>query len=750
MTHAVLELRRYETLLLRDKAATDRAQVPADGATLKVYFPSATANANVTVPDGDTLAFAVLMPERLQLGDTVQVLADPDRSLNVVAIAAGLVEFGNNSGADVSVTVGEPLFVVSRTPVLYHDALRTQPVGSNAVTADANGRVACYSTADVFDVVATGGGLTAPRIHRDQRGGRLRGGETWRNVLDYAGIQAAIDSLPAEGGVVFIPAGEYTLTQTLYTPCDRPTHLLGEGSQLNSGPSTVLQWTAAVGMLRLRGDHSTVRGLSLKMTASGSATAEHLGYGIHIGRRDVADGHPHPGTSATDTEYVKGARGPLKGLVIEDVHVREAPGWGLMIPGDGEDSSGAAEHGRRVPDSSANPVEGGTLSFWVELHRVRVSRSRRYGAFFSGGGCTTVYATGCAFLEQGVGQVPSGNLTYYAYARRTEQLIFRDCTFEGLSQPQDTIPWVRLVGMRGAKFEHCWFENDPHGDPQGYTPAYFIHLSADASAGPNRDVSIRDTKFIRAEKNKGLLRILNCDPSSVIGLQIDGPEAVSSTQVTLPDGSLIDGEVIVFNHLGAPHSNSDVVVQRGGRLIALDTDPGAPRDLPIPYDFPPHKSVLLLRDAMKVPVSAFTLLGEVGAVNGSDPAVSPFLQENGVLALVQFDLGGASPEAAGLVVYWGGRHSGWRLANSHPVLSTAERDARKDWTSGECILNSTTGRREIRFNDSWRLFNCLPVMTTTERDARTDWADGELMLNSSLDRIQVRYGGAWRTVANLP
>jgi hypothetical protein len=229
---------------------------------------------------------------------------------------------------------------------------------------------------------------------------------------------------------------------------------------------------------------------------------------------------------------------------------------------------------------------------------------------------------------------------------------------------------------------------------------------------------------------------------------IDGPEAVSQQAHAAADRTLIDSEIIVLNHDSAPHSNSDIVVTRGGRMVAnLGLEQN--RDFPIPYRFAPHLSFLVLRDALKVPVSAFTLLGKVGEIDGSDKGVSPHLRQNGVLALVQFNLGGSAPEAAGLVVYWGGRHSGWRLANSHPVLSTAERDARKDWTPGECILNSTTGRREIRYNDSWRLFNCLPVMTTAERDARTDWADGELMLNSTLDKIQVRYGGVWSNVANL-
>ena len=42
-------------------------------------------------------------------------------------------------------------------------------------------------------------------------------------------IQALIDSLPPWGGTIYIPAGTYDMGWTpLYTPCDRPVHLVGE------------------------------------------------------------------------------------------------------------------------------------------------------------------------------------------------------------------------------------------------------------------------------------------------------------------------------------------------------------------------------------------------------------------------------------------------------------------------------------------------------------------------------------------
>ena len=698
-----LELRRYESYLFRDKSTSDAAQVPLASATVTVYHQGANTLSNVTVVNADTASVFVSHVERLQAGDVVHPNGDDQRALSVTSINAssGLVTFGNVTGEDIFVASGERLCVINRVPTLYRDPLREQAVGSNSLSVDVKGFVAFYCTAAFFDLALTGSGLNAPRLHVDERGGRLRGGETWRNALDHASIQAAIDSLPIEGGTVFIPAGTYTLTQTLYTPCDRPCHIVGEGSQLNSGPSTVLRWTINTGMVRMRGDHSSVRGVSLRMEASGSAASEDRGYGVFIGRRGITDAHAHPGTSTTATEHAKYGNAPLKGMLIEDVHIHDTPGWGLTIPGIGETSSLIGDPPVPEPEPGRVTTAGQeTLSFWIDVRRVRVTRSRKYGALFTGGGCTTLFFDNCAFLNVGVeAPLPA---RFYAYLRKTVGAVFRNTTFEGPSPPGPTgeesfNPWIRIVGCQSITFETCWFENDPQPNVSGlahYLPQYFLHLAATADVPANQSVHIIRPHMVRGGNNNGgLLKLVYCDSNGVQGFQIESPFVVSTTSV-IASGAFLDQAPVVLNGESNTNANESVVVLGNG--VIWD---GALHPLLIATI--PHKSTVVGRDVLKLPVSDFNEIKPSGS-----PGVE-MLRQNGSTALIQLSLSGSAPAAAALMTYWGGRDSGWRLANACPVLTSSERDQRTDWVNGEMIINSSSARMELRYGGQWVMLKDL-------------------------------------------
>ncbi|HEY6508390.1 MAG TPA: hypothetical protein VIY56_10280, partial [Vicinamibacterales bacterium] len=474
---------------------------------------------------------------------------------------------------------------------------------------------------------------------------------------------------------------------TLHTPCDRPCHLLGEGSSRSGTKGTVLRWSVNTGMMRVRGDDSSVRGLTLQMMASGVAAAEHQGCGIFVGRRSVVDAHPHPGTSSTATEYVKGGSAPLYRLVLEDLVVMDSPGWGLTIPGFETQSDGGSEHGLVRPDVNQG---GGTLSFWIDVTRVQLVRARKYGALFTGGGCTTIRFSSGACLEQGVRQMGGSQPTCYAHLRGTAQPVFRDWIFEGAS-PLDNgsgleQPWVVLHGCDSASLETCWFENDAHKIGQGpeldYEPQYFIHLT-----GMNRSVTLRQLHMVRASKNQGLLRCVYAAQDGVDGLYVDQPYAISSTALTLNQGSPprdvpIDPRALVLNGEdveGVPElgTNRNIFVRGAGIARDLVTGDADLKRIPLTYASIPVSATISNRQTLRAPLST----GEERR-NGK-PDTDAMLAQPGALAVEQ--LVGVDPLSRALL-FCSGAETHWRLANSLPVMTQQQRNARNGWVDGDMIL----------------------------------------------------------------
>ncbi|MFV0446113.1 MAG: right-handed parallel beta-helix repeat-containing protein [Planctomycetaceae bacterium] len=69
---------------------------------------------------------------------------------------------------------------------------------------------------------------------------QLAGAQPLIEATAYPSLQAAIDALPAIGGIVHIPAGEFSLTEPLRIPGEN-VHLTG------AGPATVLKNTNTAG-----------------------------------------------------------------------------------------------------------------------------------------------------------------------------------------------------------------------------------------------------------------------------------------------------------------------------------------------------------------------------------------------------------------------------------------------------------------------------------------------------------------------
>ena len=271
---------------------------------------------------------------------------------------------------DIVLQIGERLRMTQPIQIYADSGSQSQPLSS--VTVDSAGGVSFYSAETLFDYEVTGTSAgSAAGFYPDAFGGGAPG-TSWLNARSFPSIQAAIDALPPWGGTVFLPAGLYSLTETLYTPCDRPCHLLGEGRHDNPIFGTVLQWSTNVGMLRVRGDFSTVRGMTLRNTSGGAAAREDQGYGIAIGRRGVVDAHPHPEpvTNTAATENARGRHAPTHSILIEDVAIEAAPGWGILISGLGKLSDETTSEYDVVQPSS---TEGGTLN--LDRHEARSCRT---------------------------------------------------------------------------------------------------------------------------------------------------------------------------------------------------------------------------------------------------------------------------------------------------------------------------------------------------------------------------------------
>ena len=296
-----------------------------------------------------------------------------------------------------------------------------------------------------------------------------------------------------------------------------------------------------------------------------------------------------------------------------------------------------------------------------------------------GTGCTTTFFENCAFLGQGDGQVP--NDTYYVYLGGCAQPVLTRCTFEGLSPT--TKPWVRLFGSQDPVFDCCWFENDPPTNTT--TPTYFINL-----AGAGRGGAIRHSTFIRGDKCRGHMSILNAESGACHGLQILNPGGGSGAAAWNSGSNSYNGPPHI--DLGGD-SNPGIVVSGAGSF----NDVGARRQLQIVNA--PRAAAFAGRALDRL---AGTTSTELFDQNSDDPARK---QPGNVV--MNWDIPGTGSTVGAPMYRWGGTDSNpqWRLMNNAPSLTAAQRDARSNWVEGDFILvldNNGVAAPQVRCNGTWR------------------------------------------------
>jgi hypothetical protein len=252
-----------------------------------------------------------------------------------------------------------------------------------------------------------------------------------------AGIQEAINALPAQGGTILIPSGLYTVSSTIKLPTDRPCWLLGEGAGSRQGGNagaTSLQWATPaatykdMNMIEMRGDYQKLEAMAL----IGNAVSG-KGRGVQIGR-----------LAAVDTGDV------LHDAVLVDVQIQDMPSYAVAFYG----TDVTQETNENNPNTAVN---GDSLTVGATLERVYSAGCRSGGIAYLGQGCTTVSLRDC----QLTGNVGGPGVKLY----KASGTVFHRCVIESMPLAQT---YLQQTGSYGTLIEGCWFEQGVAGVPTAY------------------------------------------------------------------------------------------------------------------------------------------------------------------------------------------------------------------------------------------------------------------------------------------
>lgn len=427
-------LSRYAITLFKNKSATDASQVPASG-TIAFLLQGATVSATRTFHPTDPPAI-----ETISVFDTGQIQPGMDVQLGlggqlitVLSLVGRTgVQFLNSNTTNLTVTAGTRL--VCSAFASYSDATGTV-LNSNVLTSDpSTGFVAAYVSLGRFDVQTTIPGVGS-RLYPDQTGGPFSTSPTWLVASDFTSFQAAIDACPDnKETTVWVPAGTFTLTDTLVLSPRKRVRLVGAGRDL-----TVLKCNdPSKDIIAIKGSYCSLEGLTIE--GPGVAGS---GRGVVIGR--LAADQPAPPDI-------------LRYTSLESCVIRGTASWGLYVLG--YDDAG----------SDAN-----TLSIFGRFHAVTTYGGPSNQSMHIGRANTTQSFSSCEFL--GAGSTAGVECIY------ADGVEFNACTFESGAQ-DGANAFIRLDSCRTAAIINCWFEQDPYPAPtsQDAVP-WFVEASGARTEG---------------------------------------------------------------------------------------------------------------------------------------------------------------------------------------------------------------------------------------------------------------------------
>jgi len=417
-------------VVLKPKSVSDSAQVPATDATIKFYRAGATVSADVTVPAlQPNVPVQVFDPGLLAVNDAVRpgTGAGPG-TLIVSGVSPTQLLVSSNMGADVLLGVGTRLVPTNSQPSVYLDPLCTVPLGT-FVNADSAGRAYAYLANDRvdYDVSIPGQPL---RLYVDGAGLIGRSDRRWNDIRDFGGnLQAAIDALPADGGIVFVPRGTLWLTSgvTVNTP---NVTILGE--QANSVISVATG--NLFDLITARQPNFQMRDVVLDGNASSSDAT---------------------GKSCLVVQGVGVSGNAVRGVALWNVSLNNAPRYGLWL--------------RDVEDFHAQScMVGGNRISGVRIEKVSapitVARfvggeiGQNLGFGLQAVGVTGVTLVGTTFEHnQVVGGENDGAGVDVESCGRVE---IRSCYFENASNQAGagSKQFVAVRSCPGAVVTECWFQ----------------------------------------------------------------------------------------------------------------------------------------------------------------------------------------------------------------------------------------------------------------------------------------------------
>ena len=291
---AQLGLVKFSTTFYKDKSASDVVQVPANSATISVYRRGATISTGTTVTTvAGGVAVSVYNAGDILLGDTVQLGTDATKQMTVEELTSiTSVKLRSTIGASIPVTAGQRLVIYSRIPTIYSEASGTDDI-DNPTDADSKGLVEFFIASPMFDLIASGPGLT-DKLMVDNRGGsdvifRVTdfGAKGDGSTNDAAAINATIVAAELVGGaVLFPPSPTDYISSTGGHVLKKTTSIFGYGATLKLTSATATLLAFGNGFIS-GGAAGGVYGLELLGNNGASDTS--IGIRLGMGENDLAD-----------------------------------------------------------------------------------------------------------------------------------------------------------------------------------------------------------------------------------------------------------------------------------------------------------------------------------------------------------------------------------------------------------------------------------------------------------------------------
>jgi parallel beta-helix repeat protein len=501
----------------------DSSQAPT-GATVTFYQPGTTVTNDTVLP-----AHSVQQPvpvndtSTLTVGDQVTLGVDgPTRPIVAITSPTG-IKMDNPGSTAITLTTGMRLLRAAAAPPRLYSSRGGVPISGNVITTTVpTGRGAVFVEADRFDYIVTVPG-EPKRVVADVYGGRFQSEFDWNDVSNFPSIQAAIDALPAAGGVVYIPSGNYRLTAGLVITKDSVT-LKGAGPGTYIRPQVFNQYD----LITVTAGRCRISDLKLDGYSGGAGDKSCLAIlgpaaSCHLENLQVTGG-----------KYGLWLRDAKNTLVVNCEFTSNSEGVHL----DRSNSSSVGVNGARFLNCILTQNGRGAVAYYA-------TGLTFYGCDFEGNGGGSGSAEGNAVEAHHCNQIEVYSCYLEDAAPGSAQFILLDacpsavvdsCWFQGNANPPSYAvrfngsPWSRLSNNANS------YKTDPPvPDPHGKL-AFFDSTSNDSVEFGNRDASAAAT--LPELIMEGSVRVLGLSRKA-LGLYTCVDDAARPPDDSVREGSMV-------------------------------------------------------------------------------------------------------------------------------------------------------------------------------------------------------------------